>query len=93
MTSAKFLYSYAKPYRLKIFLAVIFMLASSGLNVLPPYMFKYVVDDVLISRNIFMLNVICGLVVVIFGLKAITMYLQRYYMNEAGQGVVMDIRN
>ena len=93
MSSAKFLYSYTQPYRLKIILAVIFMLASSGLNTLPPLLFKYVVDDVLISRNIFILNVICVSVILIFGLKAITMYLQRYYMNEAGQGVVMDIRN
>ncbi|MBQ6971641.1 MAG: ABC transporter ATP-binding protein [Synergistaceae bacterium] len=85
--------SYARRYRLKIFLAVVFMLASSGLNVLPPYLFKSVVDDVLISRNTLMLNVICVCVIVIFGLKAVTMYLQRYCMNEAGQGVVMDIRN
>ena len=85
--------AYTRKYRLKIFLAVIFMLASSGLNVIPPYLFKSVVDDVLISKNIFMLNVICGLVVIIFGVKAVTMYLQRYCMNEAGQGVVMDIRN
>ena len=91
--SIKFLYHYAKPYRLKIFLAVIFMLLSSGLNVIPPYLFKYVVDDVLISRNILMLNVICVCVCVIFGAKAVTMYLQRYYMNQAGQGAVMDIRN
>lgn len=69
------------------------MLVSSGLNVLPPYLFKSVVDDVLISRNTLMLNVICVCVILIFGLKAVTMYLQRYYMNEAGQGVVMDIRN
>lgn len=85
--------SYTRKYRLKIFLAVIFMLASSGLNVLPPYLFKSVVDDVLISRNTFMLNIICAAVVAIFGAKAVTMYLQRYFMNEAGQGVVMDIRN
>ena len=69
------------------------MLLSSGLNVIPPYLFKSVVDDVLISKNIFMLNIMCVCVVAIFGAKAVTMYLQRYFMNEAGQGVVMDIRN
>lgn len=89
----KLLCSSTKPYRWKIFLAVVFMLLSSALNTLPPYLFKSVVDDVLISRNIFMLNVICIAVVAIFGAKAVTMYLQRYFMNEAGQGVVMDIRN
>ena len=91
-TPLQFMLLYTRPYYLKIFLAMIFMLASSGLNVLPPYLFKSIVDDVLISKDMFTLNVICVSVVIIFGLKAVTMYLQRYLMNEAGQSVVMDIR-
>ena len=87
-----FILSYTKKYWLKIFLALIFMLLSSGLNVLPPYLFKSVVDDVLISKNFLMLNLICVSLVLIFGLKAVTTYFQRYFMNEAGQSVVMDIR-
>ncbi|MBR6900456.1 MAG: ABC transporter ATP-binding protein, partial [Synergistaceae bacterium] len=88
----KFLFGYTKKYLLKLFLAVVFMFASSGLNVIPPYLFKSIVDDVLISKNFFMLNIICISVVIIFGLKAVTTYFQRYFMNEAGQSVVMDIR-
>ena len=87
-----FLFSYTKKYWKKLFLAILFMFCSSGLNVLPPYLFKSIVDDVLISKNIFMLNVVCISVVIIFGLKAVTTYFQRYFMNEAGQSVVMDIR-
>ena len=86
------LLSYTRKYWLKLILAVIFMLASAGLNVLPPYMFRNVVDDVLISKNIFMLNIICGSLILIFGLKAITTYYQRYLMSQAGQSVVMDLR-
>ncbi len=91
-TPVKFLLSYTRKYYAKILLAVVFMLLSSGLNVLPPYLFKTVVDDVLISKDMFMLNMICVALVVIFGLKAITTYYQRYLMNEAGQSAVMDIR-
>ncbi|MBQ7196489.1 MAG: ABC transporter ATP-binding protein [Synergistaceae bacterium] len=87
-----FMLSYTKKHWLKLLLAMFFMLCSSGLNVLPPYMFKTVVDDVLISKNFFMLNLICVALVLIFGLKAVTTYFQRYFMNEAGQSVVMDIR-
>ncbi|MBR1486825.1 MAG: ABC transporter ATP-binding protein, partial [Synergistaceae bacterium] len=87
-----FILSYTKKYLLKIFLALLFMLSSSILNVLPPYMFKSVVDDVLISKNFLMLNLICVALILIFGLKAVTTYFQRYFMNEAGQSVVMDIR-
>ena len=92
MGPIKFIYAYLKKYLLQLFLAILFMLASSTLNVVPPYLFKTVVDDVLISRNIFMLNIICGSLVLIFGLKAVTTYFQRYFMNVAGQSVVMDIR-
>ena len=91
-TPIRFLLSYTRKYYVKIVLAVLFMLASSGLNVLPPYLFKTVVDDVLIRKDTFMLNVICVALVLIFGLKAITTYYQRYLMNEAGQSAVMDIR-
>ena len=91
-SSYTFILSYTRKYSVKIFFAVLFMLASSGLNVLPPYMFKYVVDDVLLSRDTFMLNMICVSLVVIFGAKAVTTYYQRYLMNQAGQAIVMDIR-
>ena len=86
------LLSYTRKYYVKLILAVIFMLASAGLNVIPPYMFRNVVDDVLISKDIFMLNIICGSLILIFGLKAITTYYQRYLMSQAGQSVVMDLR-
>ena len=92
MSPLKFLYSYTRKHLGKLFLAVIFMLASSALNIIPPYLFKTVVDDVLISKNVFMLNVICGSLVLIFALKAVTTYFQRYFMSVAGQSVVMDIR-
>ena len=80
------------PYRLRLAWAVFFMLASSGLNILPPWLFKSVVDDVLISRSVMSLNLICISVIVIFALKAVTTYWQQYLMNEVGQRVVMDIR-
>ena len=92
MTPLKFIYSYTRKYLSKLLLAMLFMMLSSALNVLPPYLFKTVVDEVLISKNLFMLNVICGVLVLIFALKAVTTYFQRYFMNVAGQSVVMDIR-
>ena len=80
------------PYRLQLAGAVVFMLASSGLNVLPPWLFKGVVDDVLISRDLVSLNLICAAVVAIFAAKAVTTYWQQVLMNRVGQSVVMDIR-
>ena len=86
------LVAYAAPYRYRLAGAVFFMLASSGLNILPPWLFKSVVDDVLISKNLFALNLICVSVILIFVLKAMTLYGREYLMNDVGQRVVMDIR-
>ena len=70
--AARRLAAYAAPYRYRLAGAVFFMLASSGLNILPPWLFKSVVDDVLISKNLFALNLICVSVILIFVLKAMS---------------------
>ena len=90
--AARRLAAHAAPYRYRLAGAVFFMLASSGLNILPPWLFKSVVDDVLISKNMFALNLICVSVILIFVLKAMTLYGREYLMNDVGQRVVMDIR-
>ena len=86
------LVAYAAPYRYRLAGAVFFMLVSSGLNILPPWLFKSVVDDVLISKNLFAQNLICVSVILILVLKAMTLYGREYLMNDVGQRVVMDIR-
>ena len=91
-TFRKLLGILAPSYKIKLFIAVLFMLASAGLNILPPWLFKSVVDDVLISRDLMKLNLICVAIIVIFTLKAFTTYWQHYLMTEVGQSVVMDIR-
>ncbi|MDR2523115.1 MAG: ABC transporter ATP-binding protein/permease [Synergistaceae bacterium] len=83
---------YLRPYR-KPFLGALFCIAAvSVLNVLPPWLFKSVVDDVLISKDTTILNALCVGVVVIFALKGAAVFGQQYLMNWVGQRVVMDIR-
>ncbi|GHV32977.1 ABC transporter permease [Synergistales bacterium] len=83
---------YAAPYKRRFFCAVFFMLVASAMNVLPPWLFKSVVDDVLIKKDTAVLNLVCVSVVIIFVLKGAAVYGQQYYMNWVGQRVVMDIR-
>ena len=83
---------YTAPYFRTFMAAVFFMVAASALNVLPPWLFKSVVDDVLILRNMDVLNLLCVGIVVIFTLKGVALYGQQYLMNWVGQRVVMDIR-
>jgi subfamily B ATP-binding cassette protein MsbA len=83
---------YTAPYAKTLLAALFFMVAASALNVLPPWLFKSVVDDVLISRNVTVLNLLCVAVVVIFVMKGAALFGEQYLMNWVGQRVVMDIR-
>jgi subfamily B ATP-binding cassette protein MsbA len=84
--------AYTLPYGRTFAAAIFFMITASALNVLPPWLFKSVVDDVLISKDMRVLNLLCVGVVVIFTLKGFALFGQQYLMNWVGQRVVMDIR-
>jgi subfamily B ATP-binding cassette protein MsbA len=86
------LLSSARPYRKRFFWAVGCMLLASACNVVPPWLLKNVVDDVLIARNLSMLNVLPFLLVALFAGKGIASYGHQYLMNWVGQNVVMDLR-
>lgn len=90
--TASLLLTYTKKHSFKLLFAISSTTASSFLNAVPPYLFKSVVDDVLISKNTIMLNTICISLVIIFIIKAITTYFQRYIMCQAGQLITNDIR-
>ncbi|HOB30834.1 MAG TPA: ABC transporter ATP-binding protein [Bacillota bacterium] len=84
---------FVAPYWKRYALALVFLLAISGLNLLQPMVIGWVVDGVLAAEK-YDLLLYAGLA--IFGMaavKGIIQYLQRFNMAYAGQKVVFDIRN
>lgn len=86
------LISYLKPYVGRLFAAMACMAISSILAVLPPWLLKNIVDDVLIQKNLLMLNFLALGIIGIYLCKALFSYGQTYLMNWVGQRVIMDIR-
>ncbi len=86
------LLAYARPYSRRFFLALGCMVAASACNVVPPWLLKNVVDDVLIAKNLAMLNALPFILVALFAGKGIASYAHQYLMNWVGQNVVMDLR-
>jgi subfamily B ATP-binding cassette protein MsbA len=86
------LLAYARPYGRRIGAAVACMVLASLFGVVPPWLLKNVVDDVLIGRHTGTLNLLsAGIVLLYFG-KAVFAYGQRYLMTWVGQRVILDIR-
>lgn len=93
MSVLRRLLKFVAPYWKRYALALVFLLAISGLNLLQPMVIGWVVDGVLAAEK-YDLLLYAGLA--IFGMaavKGIIQYLQRFNMAYAGQKVVFDIRN
>ncbi|MEG1825069.1 MAG: ABC transporter ATP-binding protein [Cloacibacillus sp.] len=86
------LLKYCAPYKRRLTYAIICMVFSALFSVMPPWLIKNVVDDVLIRKEMFMLNVLCVSVVILYILKAIFAYCNLYLMTWVGQKVVIDLR-
>lgn len=82
----------ARPYRRRFFAALFCMIIASACNVVPPWLLKNVVDDVLIDKNLVMLNILPFLLAALFAGKGLASYGHQYLMNWVGQNVVMDLR-
>ncbi len=68
------------------------MVLSSACAVVAPWLLKNIVDDVLISRNMVMLNIIAVGIVILYTAKSVFFYGQQYLMSWVGQRVVVDLR-
>ena len=86
------LLKYCMPYKRRLTYAITCMILSALFSILPPWLIKNVVDDVLIRKEMYMLNILCISVVVLYLLKAIFGYINLYLMTWVGQKVVIDLR-
>ena len=86
------LLKYCVPYKKRLITALACMVLSAVFGIIPPWLIKNVVDDVLIEKRMSMLNILACGVVVLYILKAVFGYVHMYLMTWVGQKVVIDIR-
>ena len=92
MNNYKRLLLYAKPYIGRTFIAFIFTSIASAGNLFVPWVLKNVIDDVLINKDILLLNTIAVAILIVFLIRGICFYAQTYLMSYVGQKVIIDIR-
>lgn len=86
------LLKYCAPYKNRLAVALVCMLMAAILSIIPPWLLKNVVDDVLINKRMSMLNMLALGVIVIYAVKVVFGYAHMYLMTWVGQKVVIDIR-
>ena len=80
------------PYKRRLTTALVCMALSALFGIIPPWLIKNMVDDVLIERRMVVLNFIALGVVGLYILKAVFGYVHMYLMTWVGQKIIIDIR-
>ncbi len=86
------LISYIRPYLPRFGLAIVCILVAASANLYVPWIIKDVIDGVLASKNMAMLNTIAIGIVLVYLVRGVFFYGQTYLMSYIGQKVIIDIR-
>ena len=81
------------PYKKKIFFAFIAILITNLSGLVFPWSIKIIIDDVLVPKNVLLLNTLAIGLVFVFILKAGSGYLCEYLISLVGENTVCDLRN
>jgi len=86
------LLGYVRPYRASAALALLYIIAASGLSVLPPYLTKLAIDRSIRAGDMKGLTEISALYVLTLAATFAFSYGQTWVMNLMGQRIMFDLR-
>lgn len=86
------LYLAIKPYRIKLFIAMVAMIFVAGFTGCQAYLVKDLLDKIFIEKNVFFLKMLPLVVVVIFLFKSIFYYTYYFLLEKVGQSIIRDFR-
>lgn len=85
-------FSYARPYWWQAGLMVVAILASSLIQLIPPLLYRDLIDNVLPNRDVFRLNLLALAMIAIPLIGGLIDVGQRYLSARVGEGVIYDLR-
>ena len=86
------LLAYLAPYKMRVVMSFVLVLAASALKLVGPILTKIVIDDYIAVGNLSGLNTIAAIYILALVLQFVVSCFQIYIMNMAGQRVLADMR-
>lgn len=87
------LIAYIKPYKKRLAAAVVCIIMAAAANLYLPWIIKDMIDDVLMSKDMVMLNLIAAGILVVMFTRGVFYYGQSYLVSYVGQRVIIDVRS
>ena len=81
-----------RPYLSQLIGGFVCLVLVGIIGLLIPWLFKFLIDDVLIGGNELILNYIAGSAVLLYFLKGVFNYGQKYLISGMSQHVIVDLR-
>ena len=72
---------------------MIAMILVASLTGVQAYLVKDLLDKIFMEKNIFFLNMLPFILVIVFALKSISYYVYTYLLEVVGQTIIKDLRN
>lgn len=88
----KRLYSIVRPFRVKLFIAMIAMILVAIFTGSQAYLVKDLLDKIFINKNEFHLKILPMVIIAVFFLKGVFYYAYFYILEEVGQTIIRDLR-
>lgn len=86
------LYLVIRPYQTKLIIAMIAMIFVAALTGSQAYLVKDLLDKIFMEKNVFFLNVLPLVIVLVFFLKSSFYYIYYFLLERVGQSVIRDLR-
>jgi ATP-binding cassette subfamily B protein len=86
------IFAYGKPHWRSIVVVMLMIIATSLLDLVPPLLFRELIDHVLPERNIARLNLLGATILAIPIVSGLLSVVQRHFSARAGEGIIYDLR-
>jgi ATP-binding cassette, subfamily B, bacterial len=85
-------WSYAGPYRFAITMFVVAIIVSAVLGILPPLLFRQMLDNAIPNKDRGQITLLASLLVGAALVDGLLSVLQRWYSTRIGEGIIYDLR-
>ena len=83
---------YARPYARDIVPFLLLVAASAVIGIVTPLLFKAIIDNGIVPRNLTVVVWLAGAVALVAVLEAVLSLAQRWYSAKLGEGLIYDLR-
>ncbi|MEZ4613853.1 MAG: hypothetical protein R2838_27010, partial [Caldilineaceae bacterium] len=85
-------FAYARPHLFSVGVVLLSIVAVSLLELIPPLLYRDLIDNVLPDKNFRRLNLVALGMLAIPLLTGLINVVQRYFSARAGEGIIYDLR-